>query len=646
MFRRVRNKDDIDKLIQQNLEAKSKAKNVVDVSSLGRQISEQQILKSLSPVTDLLKPAPVKEIVSKTGEVVLDRGDNIYALLNAVNEEMVKQSVEVGNINKVINDIRSNSDDIATGIETLNLSMEALGTTTEDAFNFQILLASNSPELVPFLRNYHRGMILSNEDAINELRQRISFTRTTLLDQLVDEIKNAPKEQKKEIKKNIADVEKIIEEMQMQVEDLVGNNKLHNELIDNLNNPMGITRVETSSFEESDIDFENIPLEDFDFSDEDIEIQTEIQKTTSGQDILVTSTRSSPKSEVKKTELVPFGGPGERTGRPNITIKTNRKYDGRFMSEEITPYGVAKVLNVPKLDGDIVVGKRFYLLGPDEETDEIPNRPADITISNDTADAIINRTTTIKQNFRKLNETQKNEVRDLLITLNKKMREKYRHRTEEQYTPRSKSWVNLMDVVKEKFGDEVLGDGLNQTFGSAVGQRFGDDVFGGAVKQVKYAPFKLIGDMIGNLRVNTEKLIRDKLLDVQHVGGQILYQNVPVDDTFIELLTKRYNRKIPYSDQSIALFREMVQGSGLQPSKNSKKMQLLNRPVGASIGEPLFVDANEMVRRVGLLTSGIMAGNAGKMVLNELSVLLDKLLNLGHISRAEHKFLFQKYGLA
>lgn len=125
-----------------------------------------------------------------------------------------------------------------------------------------------------------------------------------------------------------------------------------------------------------------------------------------------------------------------------------------------------------------------------------------------------------------------------------------------------------------------------------------------------------------------------------------------VDMDFIDLITKRFNKKRAYSPLSIDLFKQLTNMAGFNQmnitGKGSKKNiivrgnhQMTDNVSGKII--KIITDPNELIERMSLLVGSIEAGNMNPILRNELSELTDILLNKKMISRDAHQKIYEKY---
>lgn len=147
----------------------------------------------------------------------------------------------------------------------------------------------------------------------------------------------------------------------------------------------------------------------------------------------------------------------------------------------------------------------------------------------------------------------------------------------------------------------------------------------------------------GNITIDPLQLIGHHKLDVKDVKGNGLMSET-TDEDLVHLLTKRYNPRKKYTDKSQQQFRKLVKLSGLPVASRTGKFQFTQK--SKSSETPLIKiisDPNELIERMSVLCGEIQAGNNNVRLKNELSQILDILLNKGILGSAEHKNITQRY---
>ena len=655
MFQKVRSKKEIDKLIAENTALKNKVKNIVDTSALGQQSAQLQIEKSLAPITQLLteptkRQRVVIDPVTKVETLVLDQDDNLFTFLKAVKSELEQQKVNSDNIATIIGDIRSNSGNTAQGIDALNRSMAVMGATTKEALSFQKLLAFKNGEFVDPIFDANEALL---EERIGErglLQSRLDRIEIDLrTESLTAEDEDYLEGQQIKLIDRINEIDDEIEPLKEflgEVEDI------------------GVGEVEDINIVESKKKSKKKSKR---------KVKKGIQKTTSGEDVTFDITVEDPEKSFllnKPEPPIEITDEGQQTGtsgKKTPKRKSTRAAEQLSQGKNI-PIGQSLFDVLQNEDGSWRVVKTKT--GTSGKSKKVKSGAP--TIISDAAIKAISSTKSQSKGY--VDEINNLGVEDLralgdfyrknvgLVNMpNNKVKEGLISALDNAGLLTNNESENLSEYLafvqeKEFSRSEKTANGIGQRFdGSAVGQEFRRDGIGmiaPKIKQKKYAPFKIVDDMFGNLAINAKKLIDHRLLDVQHVGtGQILAKDMPVGEDLVRLLTKRYSSKIPYDKESIKLFGQIVEGSGLPISRTSKKLSILQNPpakpskVKSVSGEAIFSTPDEMVARLGIISASMKAGNSSKLLRNEMSIIVDKLLDLGQVNKKEHRFLNEKYGL-
>lgn len=162
-------------------------------------------------------------------------------------------------------------------------------------------------------------------------------------------------------------------------------------------------------------------------------------------------------------------------------------------------------------------------------------------------------------------------------------------------------------------------------------------------KQPKNQAYKVKKDgTFGNVFINLPQLVAyHKLIVMDHKGTVLM--NDKIDKSFVELITKRFNPKIAYSQKTIKLFNKLVQLAGLPIHHTSTKYKLLNNDDVQNRIMRIITDPNQLVQRLEILVGQVEAGNNSKDVKNELSEVTDALFKLGTINKSQHAKLWSRY---
>lgn len=137
---------------------------------------------------------------------------------------------------------------------------------------------------------------------------------------------------------------------------------------------------------------------------------------------------------------------------------------------------------------------------------------------------------------------------------------------------------------------------------------------------------------IGDLTVDISRLKQRQVLHVESPEGVLMHIEVSdkLSKDLADLLTrKRMNKKRTYSQKSVDLFNKILKEARVNmDDKYSHKL-------GSGINQ--YIDTEDLLHRVSLLSSSIQAGNQSKQAFNEISQMLDLLLKRGVITSDEYK---------
>jgi hypothetical protein len=111
--------------------------------------------------------------------------------------------------------------------------------------------------------------------------------------------------------------------------------------------------------------------------------------------------------------------------------------------------------------------------------------------------------------------------------------------------------------------------------------------------------------------------------------------NKPVDNDLIELINKRFNKNRKYSKQSMKVFKELTQKSGLPINQRSMKFKQVIR------GCPC--NPNEMLDDLELICGSLESGNNNEDMINEGISIIDELLKMKQINPEVHEQIYNKY---
>lgn len=166
-----------------------------------------------------------------------------------------------------------------------------------------------------------------------------------------------------------------------------------------------------------------------------------------------------------------------------------------------------------------------------------------------------------------------------------------------------------------------------------------DDEEGDNIKGfgVKHKPYRLIregdGLRFGGLIIDPTELSRFRL---RAYNGANVVIDKKFDPTFFELITKRFNPRIPYTYRAVKLFRHLVDKSGAPIQPLSRKHKLLTGMGG-------LMTPDGLAERLKVILGSIQAGNNSHEMINEAMAIADNLLNSGAMSKIDHKKIFNTY---
>lgn len=146
-FRKVKSQKEIDDLVSERVRLRNEARARVDAFARGQQLQSKKIEESLAPITKLLGPS--QEEINTAKSKGQSKPKTTYELLSGlprfislVESELNSQSVDPNTINRILNDIRTNSNNIIGGISRLDDNIRTLGATNTELYNLMSLLSS------------------------------------------------------------------------------------------------------------------------------------------------------------------------------------------------------------------------------------------------------------------------------------------------------------------------------------------------------------------------------------------------------------------------------------------------------------------------------------------------------------------------
>ena len=183
-----------------------------------------------------------------------------------------------------------------------------------------------------------------------------------------------------------------------------------------------------------------------------------------------------------------------------------------------------------------------------------------------------------------------------------------------------KKYKKILDATMSTDLSEIIGNGINQ--------------------QRKRNAYKLSkGGSFGHVYIDPAKL-RMNRLSVKDKAGNSLIDNV-VDNSLIDLLTKRYNPKVEYTPEAKDIFKDLTRFSGFKKSKRSGKQKLL----GGSTVTLVPDTPKDILSRLTLLLGTRRAGNNSLDIRNEIVQLIDIAYSKKIITGEEKRSLTIKNNL-
>ena len=156
---------------------------------------------------------------------------------------------------------------------------------------------------------------------------------------------------------------------------------------------------------------------------------------------------------------------------------------------------------------------------------------------------------------------------------------------------------------------------LDATMSTDLSEIIGNGIKGFQRKRNAYKLSK--GGSFGHVYIDPANL-RMNRLSVKDKAGNSLIDNV-VDNSLIDLLTKRYNPKVEYTPEAKDIFKDLTRFSGFKKSKRSGKQKLLGGSTVTLVPDtPKYILA-----RLTLLLGTRRAGNNSLDIRNEIVQLID-----------------------
>jgi len=143
----------------------------------------------------------------------------------------------------------------------------------------------------------------------------------------------------------------------------------------------------------------------------------------------------------------------------------------------------------------------------------------------------------------------------------------------------------------------------------------------------------------GNLNIDMNLLFLKHILKAKQKNKVVLQRNI--DQSFIDLLTKRYYRTKKYSDLAKQVYSELVSLAGVNIHSTYTKSELIQGQGQGGI--KIMRSADELVDKLEIIVGSRRAGNNSKEIINDGMEIIDTLLKEKAIDRVEHRTLYNKY---
>lgn len=140
----------------------------------------------------------------------------------------------------------------------------------------------------------------------------------------------------------------------------------------------------------------------------------------------------------------------------------------------------------------------------------------------------------------------------------------------------------------------------------------------------------------GALYIDVSLLHNSNQLKANKNGKTVL--NRKITDDLVDILTKRYNSKKLYSDDTLKTYKKLLQLAGLSLPDHSKKLKAIK--VGCQ--KIYYENRKELAKRLHILLGEIDAGNNNADIKNEAMEIIDILLKHEEIDKNQHKQLYSE----
>lgn len=153
--------------------------------------------------------------------------------------------------------------------------------------------------------------------------------------------------------------------------------------------------------------------------------------------------------------------------------------------------------------------------------------------------------------------------------------------------------------------------------------------------QLKRNAYKINKNMYGELYIDMQALYGFKKLIAKDKNNKVVI-NEPIDDSFIDLITKRYNPKRKYSPHAMKIFLMLNEKSNLPIHQTSGKYKICSPVI-------YYNNPEELVDKLELVIGSMQSGNNSTSQINEGIKIIDELLKIKKITPEEHEILFNNH---
>ena len=138
----------------------------------------------------------------------------------------------------------------------------------------------------------------------------------------------------------------------------------------------------------------------------------------------------------------------------------------------------------------------------------------------------------------------------------------------------------------------------------------------------------------GALNIDMSLLLSSNQLKASKNGSIVI--NRKVADDLVDILTKRYNSKKSYSDNTLKIYKKLLELSELSLPSHSKKLKAIK----GGCKKIYYEDTKELAERFNILLGELEAGNNNDDIMNESMEIIDILLKHKDIDKSKHEQLY------